>query len=190
MMDGIKVDLVLYCVQMTDTRFRSEDEDAIRLFTQAFGPNIWHNTILIFTFANQVSESKFAKGFEVKRRIITKQLAESGVKATDILYLPAGKQDEPLLPNKDNWLASLWFAMLVRMAPEAQHALIQLSLNNDIDLEKLSENEKKQFVSLVEGALGGAAVGAVAMTGAQMGASLAIPTLMATVCGAACPGLC
>ena len=56
------VDLFLYCMDMTDSRFQIEEADAINMITQKFGPAIWTRCVLVLTKANLVSaQAKHAK---------------------------------------------------------------------------------------------------------------------------------
>ena len=56
------VDLVLYCIDMTDPRFRREEAHAIDMITRKFGSAIWMRCVLVLTKANLVRiNSKYAK---------------------------------------------------------------------------------------------------------------------------------
>ena len=48
------VDLVLYCINMTDTRFQKEEAHSIEVITRKFGSAIWTRCVLVLTIANLV----------------------------------------------------------------------------------------------------------------------------------------
>ena len=56
------VDLVLYCMEMNDPRFRREEARAIDMITRRFGPAVWKRCVLVLTKANLVRvNTKYAK---------------------------------------------------------------------------------------------------------------------------------
>lgn len=48
------VDLVLYCLDMTEPHFRKEETHAIGMISQKFGPAIWMRCVLVLTKANLI----------------------------------------------------------------------------------------------------------------------------------------
>ena len=48
------VDVLLFCVSMTDSRFSSQEQHAIGLINKKFGPTIWERCVLVLTKANLV----------------------------------------------------------------------------------------------------------------------------------------
>ena len=48
------IDLVFFCVKMTDYKIGDDDLKAMTNITNAFGQDIWRNTVVVLTFANQV----------------------------------------------------------------------------------------------------------------------------------------
>ena len=143
-------DLVLYCSRMNDTRFRKEDYDAIRKFTFGLGKDIWKNAIFVMTFANDVRakhkrDLKLTPDEERKRNLtffnlrikewrakLVGAVTEAGVDAkvaASIPIVPAGYDQEQELPDRDNWLSSLWYASILRMKERSQPAFLKANLH-------------------------------------------------------------
>ena len=93
------VDLVLYGVEMTLTRWCKEDEATIELLTQTFGVDLWKKAILVLTKANMhlraESESSVdmknfcQKTFETLKGRFQAQLIQEGVSQEVINNIPA-----------------------------------------------------------------------------------------------------
>ena len=143
-------DLMLYCVKMSESRFRKEDHDAIRKLTIGLGKHIWKNAIFVMTFANEVRARRergqkltpdeehkrnstfFKQRIEERRAKLVGAVTEAGVDAkvaASIPIVPAGYDQEQELPDRDNWLSPLWYASILRMKECSQSALLKANLH-------------------------------------------------------------
>jgi predicted GTPase len=140
-------DLMLYCVKMSDTRFRKEDHDAVRKLTVGLGKDIWKNAIFVMTFANDVRARRergqkltpdeerkrnFRQRIEEWKAKLVGAVIEAGVDAkiaASIPIVPAGYDQEQELPDRDNWLSPLWYASILRMKEHSQSALLKTNLH-------------------------------------------------------------
>lgn len=122
-------DLMLYCANMSDKRFRKEDEDAVRKLTIGLGEDIWKHAIFVLTFANDVhakpergpkkltaeedlqrNREFFKSRLEEWKNKLSAALVNAGVDpnvAANIPAVPAGYDGEQALPDRDNWLSPL-----------------------------------------------------------------------------------
>ena len=81
-----QIDLVLFCVKMTNSRWLYRaDRSAIRTMTEVLGKEIWKHCLFVLTFANQVEDnlevfSKKMALFEesVKATLINERAIEQG----------------------------------------------------------------------------------------------------------------
>ena len=126
-----KADLMLYCVNMSNTRFQLEDRETIINLTAGLGKGIWENAIFVLTFANDVvarleRKQKHHPGRkpvqEVFKNVVStwKEVLSTEVEkkagvdskvAEAIPVVPAGYEIEKLCPSDDmNWMESLWVA--------------------------------------------------------------------------------
>ena len=51
-----KLDVVILCLKMDDSRFQRDDKDTFKLLTKNFGTNFWKNAVIALTFANKVDD--------------------------------------------------------------------------------------------------------------------------------------
>ena len=116
-------DLMFYCINMNDTRFRQEDCDAITNLTTGLGKRIWSTAIFVMTFANEVVEHpERLRGFQHllrswKRRLI-QALERTGVNveiSANIPAVPVGYNAKQVLPDREDWLESLWYESVSRI---------------------------------------------------------------------------
>ena len=143
-----EVDLFIYCIRMSETRFVRNNPDIIsmRMLTETLGKGIWNNALIILTFANDVvdmgEERHNLKGEALekffyqrvkdwKTRIHTALKEEVGIPADtvqDVDVVPAGYHSTPqLMPDSECWLGRLWLEALLACNTRAQPALIKVN---------------------------------------------------------------
>ena len=138
-----KIDLYVYCIQMTQSRAEQGDFEAIRDLTTTLGPAFWTKALFVLTFANEVkvppsSEGKslqeyFDKRFTMWKEFLLSALGRAGVEpniAEHIPVVPAGYKKEPLpiLEEADSpWFATFWSTCLNRIALMSVPALLIVS---------------------------------------------------------------
>ena len=141
------IDLFLYCIDMSDTRFLPENDDitAMKHLTGALGMEVWKNTLFVLTFANhyilQVKDEfdnaeDLRKDFtdQVKswkskiHSTLEKDVGLDPLIVKSIKVLPAGDSNTPqLLPDDNYWLSELWEKAVYTARPLAQPALVKLN---------------------------------------------------------------
>ena len=135
-----KIDLYVYCIQMTQSRAEQGDFEAIRDLTTTLGQAFWTKALFVLTFANKVkvppsSEGKSLQDYFDKRIIMWKEFLLSAVRragvepsiAERIPVIPAGykKQPLPILEVADSrWFARFWSTCLNRIALVSVPALL------------------------------------------------------------------
>ena len=140
-----KVDLYVYCIQMTQTRGEQGDFEAIRDLTTTLGQAFWTKALFVLTFANEVkvppsSEGKSLQDYFDERlfmwkEFLLKELGKAGVEsniAKRIPVIPAGymKQPLPILEAADSlWFVEFWRTCLNRIALVSVPALLTVSLD-------------------------------------------------------------
>jgi predicted GTPase len=152
-------DLMLYCFRMDNTRFRKEDQDAIRKLTIGLGKDIWKNAIFVMTFANHIwakrecgkkltpdEERKQNSTFfkerlkEFKAKLFS-AVIEAGVDAeitSSIPVVPAGCEEEIALPDRDDWLSPLRATILTRLK-RSQSALLNAFVYHGYTPHKITQ---------------------------------------------------
>ena len=161
-----KVDLILYCTKMTETRVDKGDHVAMKKLSNAFGVNrFWSNTVFVLTFANDVRpppkrnsstatqslEEYFEQRLTEWREKLHEVLCDAGVEkavAEKVPVVPAGYHIDPSLPAADCefWLSNLWFKCLDRTADVAKPAFLKINWNRlrtsqEVTKEDMSRQE-------------------------------------------------
>ena len=117
-----KPDLVYFCVRI-DERLVQEDRDAMTNLTRAFGSEIWRNTMIVLTRANQLPDDRFQASLEDMTEYLQKHLtrgSSAAIRPTgpsvskqvvkDIPIIPAGGIDnleQIFKGTNDPWITSL-----------------------------------------------------------------------------------
>ncbi len=115
------VDLILYCLKMTETRFvpGNPDAQATAKITQTLGYKCWEKAIFILAYANVAAEVNYAAsdgtafqdGIEMWKKVIKNTLSnEASVPQIhlNINVIPVGHYRQPHLPDRKYWLSVLW----------------------------------------------------------------------------------
>ena len=142
------VDLIIYCLNMTETRFLPGNPDilAMEKLTQIFGPDCWRKAIFALTFANlaaagpfsagigepkEVQVKAFRSGLSAWQKIIQDSLVNYANVPADIpvKVVPAGHYCRPGLPDRESWLADLFLECISSMPSRVQEAMIKGNLS-------------------------------------------------------------
>ena len=158
-------DIVLYCTRMDDTRLRSDDIEAIKVLTDGFGEQIWRHALFILTFANrvekrirrpkkgepkkseeeiqQIQRDCFKERIEYWTKELGKVLRETGVSSENIIVVPAGYGTEIGLPDRENWLLSLFLCLYEQAGLLDQKKQLECLKKFNKDFEDYAEPQAK-----------------------------------------------
>lgn len=162
------VDLVLYCIDMTISRWTPPEVRATQLLTEKFGLNFWDKTVIVLTKANMFSqrlrgEDKIDTFQTAFRRFVSKfesQLKDQGVPSRIVARIPAvaaGSDRDGQLPyisqnaamysrgNRD-FLLDLWLTCIERIS--ARRTFVKVTAPQRFDLRKV-ESSKEEVMQLI-----------------------------------------
>ena len=147
-----KADLLIYCIQMFETRLlpASKDVNAMKKLTMTLGADIWLNTVIVLTFANDIVEfaelncdtpeeqnayfsEKLSEWTSVIHNLLRSEIRLSSDLVTTIPVVPAAIPQVPELPDSKSengkcyWLSELWLQTLAATKLEAKPALIKIN---------------------------------------------------------------
>lgn len=116
-------DLVLYCQSMDNTRWQTDDEEALKTVTKHLGNKIWEHSVLVLTFAdkfvtNYNLKNEVAKAFEQRiadlELLFKDALGKIGlqVKSKGNIYSAVSANDSRHLPGMPDWMGSLMITCL------------------------------------------------------------------------------
>lgn len=144
------VNLVLYCIEMTTTRWLRQDVVATDLLTKRFTADFWKKTIVVLTKANMVKQTKegvnekiFCKNvYDSFQQKFQAQLIDQGVPESvvhDIPVVAAGSDGDRHLPyvskaaSDDNqegyqdFLPELWVTCVERMSGDSRFNFLKVT---------------------------------------------------------------
>ena len=142
-----KVDLIVYCIDMSKTRFLEGNRDvkAMQQLSKCLGVDMWKHTLIVLTFANsyilQVKydyddpkelQKEFVAEVESWKDIIhialEKEVRLDPQLAKSVAVVPAGSLNKPeLLPGNGLWLSKLWEEAVLVTRPLAQPAFVAIN---------------------------------------------------------------
>lgn len=151
------VDLLFYCIRMDETRSDVKNHFfAIHTITNAFGPAIWKNALIVLTFANmyeyqlQVNmepgenlQPQFNRRIkEWKDNVITEllEMRVDATTATSIPIQPAGIYRQLHLPGHRYWASLLWAHVFAAVKDGSKSILLTLNMERITTEDKIPEN--------------------------------------------------
>ena len=165
------IDLMLYCISMKETRAYLTDDptdatkkSAVTIVTEAFGRDIWKNTMFVLTYANVFkrdlettlgsdSEISLEQAFENRidewRSKIQQTLEKNSVDPAivkNILVKPAGYYKKRSLPGRSYWLSDLWTHALLTVSDRAKGAFLRTASERLKLASNTSEGDFKKTI--------------------------------------------
>ena len=160
------VDLVFYCLDMTQARWTPPETNSIRLLTETFGPSFWAKTIVVLTKANLLQSAKPVSDEEKSEQFtrwtvrhekkfraeLGKVVSSMGLIPEDHIIcmstvpaVPAGSEAVQVLPNGKHFIGNLWVTCAERITStvleifmQATNAHERLIFQNDIEGQGIS----------------------------------------------------
>ena len=165
-----KIDLYIYCIQMTQSRAEQGDIEAIRDLTTTLGHEFWTKALFVLTHANEVRVPPSSEGMSLQdyfgervkmwEKFLIPAVRRAGVElniAERIPVIPAGYKKQPLpiiAAAYSRWFARFWRTCLNRIALVSVPALLIVSgedFLNEINGEDLRiRPEEAQIFKLID----------------------------------------
>ena len=114
-------DLVIFCLSMDNTRWHTDDENAIMIVTKHLGKEIWEYSMLVLTFADKfianLPEDEVDDIFKQRRSDSEQKfkgtLEKLGIRLTpDKLFSAVSAKGRKHLPGVQNWMTYLMITCL------------------------------------------------------------------------------
>ena len=169
-------DLVIYCVDIKETRWFVQDVKETRLLTEKFGVTFWENSLLVFTKANILTqmnqendnEKTFCKRtYDNFVQIVQEQLIEQGVSSSVTNNIPAvlaGSERDKYLPyvsktvsdtcneGYQDFLPELWLTCFEQISGKPRNVFLKVTdYSKTVELSKDNlTRAQKQLTSEIE----------------------------------------
>ena len=124
---GVEVDILLFCIPLSEKRWRKQDEKSMKAIHKAFGPSIWKKAMFALTQANMIEDSSgkvtnkaYAKKLKEWDFVVRGVLERMGVKkktCDNIVIVPTGNFVEKTLPGCEDWFAEFWTSASCTISP-------------------------------------------------------------------------
>ena len=69
-----EIDCLLFVTPLNATRVSSDEKRAIQLIGEAFGKEVWHHAIIVFTFAESVEEMRYQEYLRKRTQLIRHEI--------------------------------------------------------------------------------------------------------------------
>ena len=159
---------MLYVSRLDETR-PENDQRVIKIISEALGNSIWENTVIVFTFANQVEASDYQRKLNTRKQkiqdLIKQQLIKAHIYDSNIAdNIPAVAIDncKKITPDGKEWLGIFFTAIVDRVSKEGTIALLSM-LTDSISKRTIFDKYQKSIIrkKFVEAVLhtSGAAIG-------------------------------
>ena len=164
-------DLVIYCVDMKETRWFPQDIKETKLLTEKFGINFWNKAVLVLTKANMTlqlnqgseNEKSFCKRvYDNFTKIFQSQLIKQGVPAHVVMKIPtvaAGSDRDKYLPyvskaisggcddqGYQDFLPELWLTCFEQISGKPRDTFLKdtdYSKRLDVNKDRLPRAQKQ-----------------------------------------------
>ena len=122
-------DVVLFCVSMTDRRWTNDHIETVKKVNEALGEDIWMNTVLVLTFANEVDVKTKKEQFSNKFSQTLKDIGIIKEVIEDIPTALAGNASEVNLTahGVEYWFSELFVTCLSQSKFRGKRALFHLA---------------------------------------------------------------
>lgn len=111
-----QVDLMWFVTPLNESRVRRDELHGLMLITEAFGLEVWKHSIIVFTCADLVNESKYQETLEKRGELIRKAIASYiNSEANNIPFVAVTNLRETT-PDGKKWLGELYVKVLTRIS--------------------------------------------------------------------------
>ena len=69
-----EIDCVLFVTELSATRVTSDEKRGIKLITQSLTPEVWNNSVIIFTFADNVPSERYQEALAKRSELIRSEI--------------------------------------------------------------------------------------------------------------------
>lgn len=113
------VDCLLYVTILGDRRVRSDEKHGIQVITKAFSERIWKNSVIVFTFADEVKPDKYEYTLKIRHRLI-RQAIQKHASESIAQNIPAVAVDNmsKRTPDGKEWFGELYTTVVKRLSED------------------------------------------------------------------------
>jgi hypothetical protein len=112
-----QVDLVWFVTRLDDTRITSDGKRGRKLISEALGARVWNHSLIIFTFAGNVTSDRYHAALTKRGQPIREVIGKySDERTADAIPAVAVDNKCPKTPDGREWLGELFTKVVVRLS--------------------------------------------------------------------------
>lgn len=138
-----KMDIILLCYDVRDTRFRRDDFELVEFLLKGLGRAILNKIIVVYTFVNLVDEKTYIDKYDILRDKIKQRTNINPV------IMPAGYSNNNILHGKTNWFKDIWTKIFTMTDYKNQATLLKLNFDSLYDEIKRDKKAGKQIIDKI-----------------------------------------
>ncbi len=114
------MDCLWFVTKLDDTRIRTDEVTTIKQTTDAFGKKVWEQSVIVFTFADKVSQIEYEETLRERTRLIrweiAKHIGQSKANKIPSVAVANSRRGHPVpTPDGKLWLGKLFTAVFLRI---------------------------------------------------------------------------
>ncbi|MEH2393607.1 MAG: GTPase [Nostoc sp.] len=168
-----QMDSMLFVSRLDETRVSSDEKRGIKLISENLGTKVWEYSVIVFTFANSVTASRYQEALDKRTELIRREIAKYiGEEKADKIPSVAVDNKSKTTPDGKTWLGEFFTKVFLRASESGSlplAAAMKDSLTSssgeariDLDDKQKAEVNKKINKLLIGGlAYGGSVVGQI-----------------------------
>ena len=172
------IDCVLFVTELSATRVTSDEKRGIKLITQSLTSKIWNNSVIVFTFANQIPPERYREALSKRSELIRAEVIKntSNSKHYEIPTVAIDNNSENT-PDGKSWLGELFVKVLSMVSNEGAIPFLMATASSVKPNEqgnsriKLNEEQKQEVKRTIDAKI----IPGLATTGAAVGMAVAGP---------------
>ena len=115
-----QIDCMWFVSRLDETRITSDEKRGIKLISEAFGADVWKHAVIVFTFANSISNSKYLEALEKRTELIRKVIANyTSVDLANKIPSVAVDNKKETTPDGEKWLGELYTKVFTQISQKA-----------------------------------------------------------------------
>lgn len=128
-----KTDCLLFVTELDASRISSDERRGIKMITEALGPAVWENALIIFTRADKINPNDFAEDLTARSSLVRRAIANFAPLHASYIPSLAVSNTSETLPNGKPWLGEFFTQVVMRLQGDATIPFIH-SMKEDVGI--------------------------------------------------------
>ena len=140
-----QIDCMWFVSRLDETRVTGDEKRGIKLISEAFGADVWKHAVIVFTFANSISSSKYLEAVEKRTELIRKVIAKyTSVDLANNIPSVAVDNTNETTPDGEKWLGELYTKVFTQISQKATSTFLLATADfvRPKKTKKISQNNR------------------------------------------------